>query len=77
LGRYSTALSIANTFDNKLNTDANKISADYSGVCSLSVRQSLGATEITISRTSAGAWNTTDVIVFMKGSPHFPVPVIV
>ena len=69
--RYHTALTIANAFDSKLNTDANKISADYAAVCALSVRQALAVTELTISKTSSGAWNTTDLIVFMKGVLSF------
>ncbi|KZP06336.1 DUF1793-domain-containing protein [Athelia psychrophila] len=63
---YSTALSTANTFDAQVVSDATKISADYASLVELSIRQAIGAIEITISKTSAGAWDTTDVIVFMK-----------
>ena len=54
-------------FDSKVQTDATKISADYASIVALSIRQALGATEVTISKTSTGAYNTSDVIVFMKG----------
>ncbi|KAJ3568603.1 hypothetical protein NP233_g5597 [Leucocoprinus birnbaumii] len=66
LNDYSNALSRANTFDNKINSDASKISSDYASIVALSVRQSLGAIEITISKNSNGSFNTNDVIVFMK-----------
>ncbi|KAF7301796.1 DUF1793-domain-containing protein [Mycena indigotica] len=66
LGDYSAALGRANTFDAKVQSDASKISADYAGVVAISIRQSLSANEITLSKTSSGAFNTSDVIVFMK-----------
>jgi hypothetical protein len=66
LGDYSAALSRANTFDAKVQTDASKISADYASIVALSIRQAFSATELTISKTSTGAFNTTDVILFMK-----------
>lgn len=66
LGDYSAALSRANTFDEKVNTDASKISSDYASIVALSIRQAFAATEITISKTSSGEWNTSDVKMFMK-----------
>ncbi|KAJ7129315.1 DUF1793-domain-containing protein [Mycena epipterygia] len=67
LSDFSAALTRANTFDTKVQTDATKISADYASVVALSIRQAFAATELTLSKTSAGAFNTTDVILFMKG----------
>ena len=67
INNYSTALSTAKTFDAKVVSDATKISSTYASLVELSIRQAIGAIEITISKTSSGAWNTTDVIVFMKG----------
>ncbi|KAJ6628752.1 DUF1793-domain-containing protein [Mycena sp. CBHHK59/15] len=64
---FGAALKRAKTLDAKVQSDATKISADYAGVVALSIRQAFGATELTISKTSTGAWNTTDVILFMKG----------
>ncbi|KAF9464433.1 DUF1793-domain-containing protein [Collybia nuda] len=66
LGDFSNALSRAKAFDAKVNTDATRISTDYASVVALSIRQSLGAMEVTISKNSNGSWNTADVIVFMK-----------
>ncbi|KAF9008954.1 DUF1793-domain-containing protein [Cyathus striatus] len=66
LSSYSAALQSAQNFDAKVNADATKISTDYASVVALSIRQALGATEITISKTSNGSFNTSDVIVFMK-----------
>lgn len=67
LGDYSAALTRAKAFDSKVKSDASKISNDYASIVALSVRQALGATEVTISKNSDGSWNTDDVIVFMKG----------
>ncbi|KAG5342508.1 hypothetical protein C0989_000636 [Termitomyces sp. Mn162] len=56
--------------DSRVQRDAQKISTDYAAVVALSLRQAIGATEITISRSSDGSWNTSDVLVFQKG--HLP-----
>ncbi|KAJ7904655.1 DUF1793-domain-containing protein [Mycena olivaceomarginata] len=66
LGDFSAALTRANAFDAKVQTDAGKISADYASIVALSIRQAFMATELTLSKTSTGAFNTTDVILFMK-----------
>lgn len=71
---FSGALSRANAFDTKVNSDASKISQDYASIVALSIRQALAATEITISRNSDGSFNVNDVIVFMKGSSADPTP---
>ncbi|KAJ7743879.1 hypothetical protein B0H16DRAFT_1422818 [Mycena metata] len=67
LNDYSNALKTANALDQKVEADANKISPDYAGIVALSIRQSLGANELTISKnTHGGGWNTSDVLYFMK-----------
>ncbi|PPR07202.1 hypothetical protein CVT26_012635 [Gymnopilus dilepis] len=66
LGDYQNALNRAQAFDNKVASDATKISADYASIVALSIRQALGATEITISKNGGGTFNTSDVLVFMK-----------
>ncbi|KDR83620.1 hypothetical protein GALMADRAFT_85982 [Galerina marginata CBS 339.88] len=66
LGDFNNALSRARAFDTKVNSDASKISSDYASIVALSIRQALGATEITISKNNDGTFNTNDVIVFMK-----------
>ncbi|TFK55924.1 DUF1793-domain-containing protein [Heliocybe sulcata] len=66
LGDYSNALSRAQAFDSKLNSDSSAISSDYAAITALSVRQAFGATEITVSKNSDGSWNTDDVLMFMK-----------
>ncbi|KAJ7652052.1 hypothetical protein DFH06DRAFT_540129 [Mycena polygramma] len=66
LGDYSNALDAAKTLDAKVESDASKISADYAGIVALSIRQSLAANELTISKDDSGAWNTSDVLYFMK-----------
>ncbi|KAJ7765010.1 hypothetical protein DFH07DRAFT_371236 [Mycena maculata] len=66
LDDYSAALTRANTFDAQVQTDASAISADYAAVVALSIRQALAGIEITISKTSTGAFNTSDILVFLK-----------
>ncbi|KAG6830824.1 hypothetical protein H0H92_014476 [Tricholoma furcatifolium] len=66
LGDYDAALSRAQALDSQINSDASAISAEYAAVVELSVRQALGATEITISKNSDGSWNTSDILVFLK-----------
>ncbi|KAF8213809.1 DUF1793-domain-containing protein [Mycena galopus ATCC 62051] len=66
LNDWSTALATANALDKQVETDAGKISADYAGIVALSIRQSLAAHEITISKNAFGQWNTSDVMYFLK-----------
>ncbi len=66
---YSNALSTARVFDAKLQNDALAISSDYADVVALSVRQAFGAMEITVSKDGDNSWNTSDVLVFLKGKP--------
>ena len=66
---HSNALSRAQTFDTKLQSDASAISNDYAEIVALSVRQAFGAMEITISKNGDNTWNTSDVLVFLKGKP--------
>ncbi|KAJ3908017.1 hypothetical protein F5879DRAFT_794476 [Lentinula edodes] len=65
LSDYSEALSRAKALDEKLQTAASSISSDYADIVALSMRQTFGATELTISG-SPGAWNTDDVLMFIK-----------
>ena len=57
----------AQSFDAQVQADADKISSDYAGLVALSIRQTFGATEITLSKNSGGTFNTSDVMTFMKG----------
>jgi hypothetical protein len=50
LNDYTNALSRANTLDAQVQSDAGKISTNYAGLAALSLRQALGATEITVSK---------------------------
>jgi len=67
-------MSRATEFDDKVAADATEVSTNYSAVVALSIRQALATTEITISKGADGSWNTTDVMVFMKGQYGF-VPI--
>ncbi|KAJ6598936.1 hypothetical protein DFH09DRAFT_1356105 [Mycena vulgaris] len=66
LHEYADALTRNSKFDAQVQADASAISADYAAIVALSIRQTLGATEITISKNGDGSWNTSDVLVFMK-----------
>ncbi|CCM03143.1 uncharacterized protein FIBRA_05265 [Fibroporia radiculosa] len=66
LGDYNNALARANAFDAQVSADANKISSTYAGLVALSVRQVFGAIEITVSKTSSGQFNTSDIMTFLK-----------
>ncbi|KIY74089.1 DUF1793-domain-containing protein [Cylindrobasidium torrendii FP15055 ss-10] len=66
LADYNDALTRAEAFDAQVDSDAKAISNDYAGVVALSIRQALGATELTISKNGDGSWNTDDVLLFMK-----------
>ncbi|KAF8867760.1 hypothetical protein BD779DRAFT_1244531 [Infundibulicybe gibba] len=52
--------------DQKIISDASSISQDYADLVSLSVRQTIGGVDITISNGTDGQWNTSDVMMFMK-----------
>lgn len=67
LGDYEDALNRAQVFDSQVASDATKVSEDYASIVALSIRQALGATEITVSKNSNETYNTNDVLVFMKG----------
>jgi hypothetical protein len=67
LNDYDNALTGAKAFDEKVDADARKISEDYAGIVALSLRQSLATIELTISKSADGSWNSTDILVFMKG----------
>ncbi|KAL1676966.1 DUF1793-domain-containing protein [Schizophyllum commune] len=65
LDDYPQALTRATALDAQIRKDAETISPVYANIVELSMRQSFGATEITISG-SEGAWNTSDVLMFIK-----------
>lgn len=66
LSDYSAALSRAVALDESLRNASVLISSSYADVVALSIRQTFGALELTISG-SPGAWNTSDTLMFLKG----------
>jgi hypothetical protein len=66
-------LATANAFDAKVQSDASAISGQYAAIAALAVRQAFGATELTISKASDGSWNTTDIMMFIKGIFGLPL----
>ncbi|KAB5594674.1 hypothetical protein CTheo_1821 [Ceratobasidium theobromae] len=63
---YQHALSAASALDTKIFNDATPIHSDYTSIVQLSTRQAFAASEITVSKTSSGSYNTSDVKIFMK-----------
>ena len=57
----------ADALDAQIESDANLINSEYAGLVAISLRQALGASEITISKDSTGGWNTSDILMFLKG----------
>ncbi|KAE9397145.1 DUF1793-domain-containing protein [Gymnopus androsaceus JB14] len=66
IGDYSAALTRADALDAQIESDANLINSEYAGLVAISLRQALGASEITISKDSTGGWNTSDILMFLK-----------
>ena len=62
---YNNARAASTEFDNKVQTDAAKYSADYASVVAFSTRQAFASMEITLSGTGSGA-NLQDIKVFTK-----------
>ncbi|QRV94234.1 glutaminase GtaA [Ceratobasidium sp. AG-Ba] len=65
VGDYQNALASATQFDNKVQSDGAKISADYASVLALSTRQAFASMEITLAGTGSAA-NLQDVKIFTK-----------
>lgn len=66
LGDFSGALSRATEIDTKVLNQALTVSDKYGDLVSLAVRQTIGGTELTISKGTDGGWNISDIKVFMK-----------
>ncbi|PIL35880.1 hypothetical protein GSI_01540 [Ganoderma sinense ZZ0214-1] len=65
-GDYSGALSRAVALDQKITSDAAKISSQYSDIVALSVRQTMSALDFTVGTDSKGNVEVNDVKIFMK-----------
>ncbi|KAJ3517821.1 hypothetical protein NLJ89_g243 [Agrocybe chaxingu] len=63
---FPSALSRAIELDNKVLADAAQVSSKYATVTALCLRQTFGAMDITVSKTTSGDWNESDVKIFMK-----------
>ncbi|KAG8715007.1 hypothetical protein FRC11_006163 [Ceratobasidium sp. 423] len=63
---YQHSLTAASALDTKIFNDATPVHADYTSIVQLSARQAFAAVELTVSKTSGGSYNTSDVKIFMK-----------
>lgn len=68
---YPNALKRAEALDTKVQKDASAISDDYAAIVALSIRQTLGMCDITVSKDPEGNWDKSDIMVFMKGGSAF------
>ncbi|KIK65821.1 hypothetical protein GYMLUDRAFT_239519 [Collybiopsis luxurians FD-317 M1] len=66
MNNASSALQRAIALDNKIVSDAKKISSDYTDLVSLASRQVMAGMEITVGIDSNGKLNSSDVLIFMK-----------
>ncbi|KIY49337.1 DUF1793-domain-containing protein [Fistulina hepatica ATCC 64428] len=64
LNDYSDALQRAQALDEQAQSDASQYGDNYAGIVVMSIRQALGAMEIT--RKSGNSFDTDDVLLFMK-----------
>lgn len=68
LNDYSKAILASREIDQRIYADAIKMGGDgYAAIVSLSARQALGGTEVTIGKDSSGRFDLGDVAAFMKG----------
>ncbi|TFK38775.1 hypothetical protein BDQ12DRAFT_651125 [Crucibulum laeve] len=66
LSDFDAAKTRALALDNKIMSDGVAVSTKYADLLALSLRQTVGAMDITVGRGSNGKWNTSDVKIFMK-----------
>ncbi|KAJ7195683.1 hypothetical protein GGX14DRAFT_674779 [Mycena pura] len=63
---FPSARDRALQLDQKILQDAGRVSSNYADLVSLATRQTMAGVELTVSKNSAGEWNTSDVMAFMK-----------
>ncbi|KAJ6584202.1 hypothetical protein B0H10DRAFT_1833148 [Mycena sp. CBHHK59/15] len=63
---FPAAESRASSLDSRILKDASVIGPQYGDLLSLATRQAMAGVEITVSKTSQGSWNLSDVQGFMK-----------
>ena len=63
---FPSILDNAINLDQQILSAASAVSPQYANLVSLAARQTIGSTELTISKGSDGSWNTSDVKAFMK-----------
>jgi hypothetical protein len=66
LSDFSNAQQRAIALDQRIMNDASAVSTDYQDLVSFTARQTIGATEITVSRDTNGHWDMSDIKMFMK-----------
>ncbi|KAF9042247.1 hypothetical protein BJ165DRAFT_260171 [Panaeolus papilionaceus] len=63
---FPKAMENAVALDTRIMNDAGKVSTDYADLVALSLRQTMGAIEITSVQNSDGSWKDKDVKIFMR-----------
>ncbi|KZS93132.1 DUF1793-domain-containing protein [Sistotremastrum niveocremeum HHB9708] len=65
LSDYPRAMNASMAFDQQLVNAASATSTQYAEILALATRQAFSGIEITTSKDESGAWNTSDVLVFL------------
>lgn len=63
---FDNALSAAIAMDAKVIADGQKYSQNYANLLTLTLRQAMGAIDITLVKEVDGNWNSTNIKAFMK-----------
>lgn len=63
---YDSAVKRAEAFDTAILQRAAAVSSSYSDLVSLTARQAIAGTELTIGQNNDGSLNTSDIKMFMK-----------
>ena len=63
---YANAVQRADALDAALIKNASAVSAHYSDLVSMTARQAMAGTELTVGSLEDQGWNTSDVKMFMK-----------
>ena len=66
-GDYATVSQMSAQFDSQIQSAASgNVSENYAALCAIAARQVYSGLEITVGKDASGAYNTSDVMVFVK-----------
>ena len=65
---HAHAMSVASIMDAQVEADGKGVSDNYAGLLQLAFRQAVAGLELTVGRTSSGAVDANDVMMFVAGA---------